>query len=404
MSSESYEGEVNALKELGLTHTGLIYSLGIARAATNLKLAVLLRVLKDLPPGTTDDQLTQLGAVLSRGKVGEAKALIASFKRGSSEGVSLRVSTQHGMLQEFIAKHTAFTEVFEVNGRLFARNPHTGEVLSADQANLLLKQSQEAIAKVEAEKPGGTEDVLASRLQATMVVEYSNLLGPDNTELICDKCALPIPEDDLLPLDACGHLLHTACILQHIMTQVQAMIFPVTCPLSNCRLEISALDLQERLSADDLALYEQNSFRHFVQEHTGDLQSCPSPDCSYVFSWIGDGSEFECPLCCRSYCLTCKTDWHTDLTCQQFKLRSDPAQVELAFESLERNKHCKQCSHCHFWVEKSDHSNILDCRCGRKFCFKCGEEAAEACRCRRRRDQGNFMSSVSSFFKKMTGH
>jgi hypothetical protein len=316
---ESFTDEVKALREVGLAHHGLIYALGIARALTNLKVSVILKVLKDLPStDCSDAQLMQLSEVLSRGRIGEAKALIASFKRASSgELEGYRRSTQYDMLKDSIGKNAAFNEVFEVNGKAFARNPNTGEVLSAEEASLLLRKSQDAIAKVEAEERPGSDEFLAKRLQATVAVETSNLLGPDNCELVCDMCRLPIPEDDLLPLDSCGHLLHSACIFAHIMEQVQALTFPVTCPVPNCRVEISTLDLKERLSAEDLSLYEQNSFRYYVQQHTGDLQSCPAPDCDFVFSWSGEAPEFECPLCNKSYCLNCRAEWHPHLTCEQ---------------------------------------------------------------------------------------
>lgn len=321
--NSDFISEVELLQDYGLTHTGLIYSIGIARAITKLKLSVLLKVLKDLREREyTDTQLMELSAVLSRGKVGEAKALIASFKASVPERLDgLRKSTQLDMLKDYIEKNAAFTEVVEVDGKVYARNPNTGEVLSASHAERLLKQSQEAIAKVESENRPEADDSLANKLQAKLVVEYSNLLGPDNCELTCDICRQPIPEDDLLPLDACGHLMHAACILEHILGQIRGMSFPVTCPAENCQVDISPLDLAERLSADELRLYEQNSFNHFVQQHTGDLISCLTPDCSFIFSWSGDGPEFLCPMCTKTYCLSCKSPWHAGLSCEQYGQR-----------------------------------------------------------------------------------
>lgn len=403
MSWEVFANEVELLKGHGLTHKGLIYAIGMARVTTGLKLSVLMKVLKDLREAEyTDEQLIHLSAVLSKGKIGEAKAVIASYRAGTGEAVDgLRRSTQLDLLRQFIEKNTSFTEVVEVDGKAFARNPNTGEVLSAEHAALMLQQGQEAISKVEAERPASNE-LLASRLQATVVVEYSNLLGPDNSEIECDICRQPIPEDDLLPLDDCGHLLHAACINEHIMAQVMSMTFPVTCPLSNCRMEISSLDLQERLSADDLALYEQNSFTYYVQQHTGDLMNCPTPKCSFVFAWSGDGPEFQCPLCHKQYCLTCRVDWHSGLTCEQFNLRATAPQLDSTHSSLANKKRFKQCLYCLHLVERPMKGTLMECKCGHKFCFKCGEVPG-FCECRKPKKTGSFLDDVSSFFKSFKG-
>lgn len=397
MSRNCFVEEVKALQELGVTHTGLIYALGIARATTTLKLSIMLKVLRELPGAECSDvQIMQVSEALSRGKMGEAKALIAEFKAAlSGETGEMCRSTQYDMLREVIGRNADFNEQFEANGKVFARNPSTGEVLSSEQAEILRRKSQEALQQVEQEERPKSVD--PNRLSRCFSDGPSFLLGPDNSELTCDICGQPIPEEDLLPLDSCGHLLHAACILDHIKFQVQSMIFPATCPLSNCRIEISTLDLQERLSPDDLALYEQNSFRYYVEKHTGDMLSCPTPDCSYVFSWSGESSEFRCPLCNKSYCLTCRTEWHTHLTCEQLQLRSEVPEVDLAYEYLAHNKRFKQCSYCLFWVVKPGGSNKLLCRCGYRFCFKCGE-ALHSCSCRR--PMSRFLSNITSLFKR----
>lgn len=396
MSGDLFASEVKLLHEYGMTHTGLIYAIGSARAITNLKLSVLLKVLKDLREADlTDEQLMQLSAVLSRGKIGEAKALVSSFKVESPEKFAeLRKSTQFDILKDCLEKNAAFTEVIEVKGKVLARNPNTGEVVSPSHAARVMRQSQEAIAKAESEKRPGSDDFLASRLQATVVVEYSNLLGPDDSEITCDVCKQPIPEDDLLPLDACGHLMHATCILNHILTQIN---FPLTCPYSNCLVEISTLDLVERLSPEDMSLYEQNSFNHYVQHHTGDMQSCPTPNCSFVFEWSGDGPEFNCPLCSKSYCLICRAGWHSGLTCEQFRLRSETSHIDLAYESLAHNKRFKQCVYCLNWVEKELGTNVLNCRCGNTFCFKCGEEQG-VCNCKKRPKTPSYLSGYGACF------
>jgi len=43
----------------------------------------------------------------------------------------------------------------------------------------------------------------------------------------------------------------------------------------------------------------------------------------------------------------------------------------------------KQCPHCNFWVEKSEGCDYMVCRCGSRFCYRCGNNYS-SCDCIRR--------------------
>jgi hypothetical protein len=379
MSVESiaFEDEVACLKELGLTHTGVVYALGCARTITGLQLRVLAKVLKDLPVAEyTDEQLMHVSSVISTGKVGEAKQLITGLLLQLPSEESGRYSHNSVDLKA-VKTSSRQHEVYQPQDYIPAVS------LYEDAVN-----SPSAAVNYEEIK---SEDALAGLLDATVVTEFSNLLGPDDSDITCYICTLPISEDDLLPLDSCGHLLHSACTLEYIKSQVRSMSFPVNCPLPDCHVEIGPLDLKERLDSESLMAYEQGSFTHYVQLGSSDLLSCPTQGCGYVFSWTGEGPEFECPMCTKDYCLTCKTFWHKKMTCAQYH-------SQLAAQQLAPSNHFKQCAVCSSMVGKAKGSTQLICTCGYSFCFNCGE-ASSACCCRKAKK--SFFGGLSSAFKNM---
>jgi hypothetical protein len=374
--SDSFEEEVASLEALGLTHVGVVYALGSARAKTGLHLRVLAKVFKDLPVAEcTDELLIQVCSVIRTGKVGEAKKLIAGFLQQLPSEESGRY-TQVSVDPEAVKTSSEELAVYRPQDYI--------PVVS------LYDDAAECPAPAVNYEEIKSEEVLAGLLEATVVTEFSNLLGPDNSDVTCYICSLPISEDDLLPLDSCGHLLHSACILEYIKSQVSSMSFPVNCPLPDCHVEISPLDLKERLDSESLLAYEQGSFNHYVQLGSSDLLSCPTQGCSYVFSWTGEGPEFECPMCAKSYCLSCKTFWHKNLTCVEYHR-------QLAAQQLAPAKDFKQCAVCSSLVGKAKGRNQIICTCGYSFCYKCGE-ASSACCCRKAKK--SLFGQLSSIFKR----
>eukprot|EP00350_Pseudokeronopsis_sp_OXSARD2_P002687 CAMPEP_0170543394 /NCGR_PEP_ID=MMETSP0211-20121228/2515_1 /TAXON_ID=311385 /ORGANISM="Pseudokeronopsis sp., Strain OXSARD2" /LENGTH=101 /DNA_ID=CAMNT_0010846743 /DNA_START=1179 /DNA_END=1484 /DNA_ORIENTATION=- len=65
-----------------------------------------------------------------------------------------------------------------------------------------------------------------------------------------------------------------------------------------------------------------------------------------------------------TYCMKCQKEYHYNSQCSQGANQAFP---------LEEAKQKKQCPKCKFWVERKQKKTILNCRCGRNFCFFCGK-------------------------------
>ena len=85
--------------------------------------------------------------------------------------------------------------------------------------------------------------------------------------------------------------------------------------------------------------------------------------------------HLKCPLCKKEYCLQCKTDWHTNLTCEEYQKQKQNKENEddKQFELYLKGNKSKQCPNCKRWVDKISGCDHITCLCGSEFCYLCGE-------------------------------
>ena len=115
---------------------------------------------------------------------------------------------------------------------------------------------------------------------------------------------------------------------------------------------------------------------YFIMQHPDDVSCCPTPGCNYFFIYEEGDDHFECPLCDSEYCLKCKSKWHEDQTCEEYRKSIISKQKEKKLDDLffefVRGSKFKQCPYCRHWVEKNEGCNHIACKCGNHFCYNCG--------------------------------
>ncbi|CAG9315338.1 unnamed protein product [Blepharisma stoltei] len=186
----------------------------------------------------------------------------------------------------------------------------------------------------------------------------------------CPICLEEIPDEESIPLEQCGHNFHQLCMYKYLETKVEARQFPILCPLDTCKIEIDMYDLKERLGPYLYQLYEDYTFKEYVQNHQDECTCCPTADCTYVF--IPDSNtEFSCPVCTKHYCLRCRCIFHQNLTCEEY-IAANGNVEDAQFLKFVRGAKFKQCPQCRFWVEKNQGCDHMTCRCGFQFCYVCG--------------------------------
>ena len=305
-----------------------------------------------------------------QGDLPQAKARLDRFISGDDVPSSLRKS------------QGSFQEPVEVNGSVFLRNASTGEITSRSSA-VAIEQSQrknllQEMQEIEAEQARLRREREEERLQSeaaarALQAQFDQERKPQApVQLDCQICYDRIKEEDYLPLEACGHMFHPACISEYLEEEITQRRFPLLCPFGTCKTEVRELDLQERLSAEMYEKYEEFCFKSYVERNNQEMSCCPTPDCPYVFIWTQEDPHFECLACKRHYCLRCKGDWHQNLTCAQNLKLKNPDEMDKLFEKMMKKTNFKQCPKCQFWVERAYGCDFIKCRCGFAFCYKCG--------------------------------
>ncbi|KAL6067205.1 X-linked retinitis pigmentosa GTPase regulator isoform X1 [Balamuthia mandrillaris] len=209
----------------------------------------------------------------------------------------------------------------------------------------------------------------------------------------CPVCMDDVEYGDAHSLARCHHTYCKLCLQQYFMTKVSSKEFPILCPDPKCKTEVLPTDAKAVLDQDSLDKFERFSLSAMVEKNQDMYSCCPTPGCSYVFVWMkGDDPHFRCEKCRKHYCLSCKTEWHKELSCLQMRRSAEWAllnmKADALFEELVTGRKYKQCPECRFWVGKSVGCNSMSCRCGTHFCYACGSSSCDGYSCPQQNEAG----------------
>lgn len=207
-------------------------------------------------------------------------------------------------------------------------------------------------------------------------------------QINCLICLGPLydEDEDIWPLSRCQHCFHRSCLNSHLVSLINNKKFPIRCPMENCNMEIIADDITENLNPDEVEKYWAFSLANFVDMHADDMSWCPTPNCRFAFVYDKNYNRLDCPNCNKIYCLTCRVEYHNNMTCKEYQINSKFSDDDKKFVEFVRGKKYKQCSQCKFWVEKNEGCDHMTCRCSYQFCYVCGGKYGE-CECIKRQNQ-----------------
>jgi len=157
------------------------------------------------------------------------------------------------------------------------------------------------------------------------------------------------------------------CLKEYRSTGIKDRKFPLKCP--GCQNELTDGDIKEAVDEDDMEKYIEYSFTKYINENLSKMSWCPTIDCGYVFEMDPNQSKFDCPQCIFAYCLSCKCDWHNNMTCKDWKANTG---LDTQLKELFIACNYKKCPNCKMWVEKISGCNHMGCSCGIEFCYACG--------------------------------
>ena len=196
----------------------------------------------------------------------------------------------------------------------------------------------------------------------------------------CKICLEDMEIEMATMLYSCDHVFHTECLQQYFQSEINQNHCPLVCPVVECRKILSTSDIKQVLSDDLIEKYEKYSILNAISEQS-DIFWCPNPECNYAFSIEdanADVKEYHCEMCGKHYCLNCQVPFHEGMTCKEYKKtqktsKEQELKAEKQFRSFVKSSKTKQCPFCKFWVEKSRGCDHMKSRCGKEFCYKCGD-------------------------------
>ena len=177
----------------------------------------------------------------------------------------------------------------------------------------------------------------------------------------------------------CNNYIHGKCFSNYIEEELNNNHFPIRCPIcqNNKRHEINYKTILDCLllnDKDNLALkLETISLNHLAENNSEEVTFCPTAGCNYMCFYDKNEYHLNCPLCKKSYCLKCRTEWHLNKTCQEYQSEKSVKENDIKFEEYVKGNNFKQCPNCKRWVEKTYGCNHITCRCGTHFCYSCGK-------------------------------
>jgi hypothetical protein len=184
----------------------------------------------------------------------------------------------------------------------------------------------------------------------------------------------------------CEHRLCNGCLEEYLRVQIgDGNVLQVTCPFQNCQVQFEEDDIAASVSAGDFQRYQQMLFLAQIRQDPT-ARWCPHPGCETVLHLdpqLGPTQALECRVCGTSSCASCGKAPHPRLTCEKAEKRQERQEQRMlgkrrTKEKKESIKEMKRsgftkCPGCRAIVEKSSGCNHMTCRCGREFCYICGE-------------------------------
>ncbi|CAF1038365.1 unnamed protein product [Didymodactylos carnosus] len=177
-------------------------------------------------------------------------------------------------------------------------------------------------------------------------------------------------------LQGCGHPYCRDCLIQYLSTKFDTSLgnekLKITCVVDKCNSLLLIRDIKTILGATNLSKLARASFQAFLKTDK-DMLRCIGDDCNQIYRESKHPDSYVCDGCSKMYCVKCKVEYHTGVTCESYQemLKKREEENRLSKEAMETHGY-KPCPSCKAYIEKTDGCNAMRCNCGIGFCWLCG--------------------------------
>ncbi|KAK2447157.1 E3 ubiquitin-protein ligase RNF144A [Trifolium repens] len=219
--------------------------------------------------------------------------------------------------------------------------------------------------------------------ETTINIEEGESSNSKDTLFVCEICMNTKTMSDAFHINGCHHAYCSDCVAMYISSKIEENITNIVCPVPGCSGSLEVDFCRSILPAE---VFER--WGNALCEISIDVSQkffCPFADCSALL--INDGTETvknsECPNCKRMFCVQCKVPWHIGIKCSEFKKLNvgERGREDVMLMKLAKDNKWRRCPKCRFYVAKSEGCRHMKCRCGCRFCYKCGGANSLRCKC-----------------------
>jgi len=216
-------------------------------------------------------------------------------------------------------------------------------------------------------------------------------LQPNSRAEECPICMDEVEKGEGVKLSQCGHTVCHGCLERQLKCYFDdgKTFEAFICAVPECRERIAHRELRAVLGENVFVRLDKRSLDKAVQSDSNLFPCRATPDCEGKFCWEDEegmgAREGTCEVCHKPQCIVCGAAPHRTRTCAEAATdaaeRVGMAGTHAADEAATRNflttsQSIRVCSKCHNTVEKKGGCDKMQCRCGFRFCFRCGAKDA----------------------------
>ncbi|CAL5424253.1 unnamed protein product [Camellia sinensis] len=217
---------------------------------------------------------------------------------------------------------------------------------------------------------------LASEAIVSQVTCLAESSRGKNMKENCSICLEDTDVSQMFSVNDCLHRYCSSCLKKHVEVKLLQGMLP-KCPHDGCKTELKIESCKNFLTSE---LYDLMSQR--IKEYSIPATQkiyCPYPKCSALMSKAealvntNNAGASMCERCRGLFCMSCKAPWHSNISCNDYKILNPYPCAEDAvplfklklyakLNSLARRNLWRQCVKCHHMVELAEGCNHIYCR------------------------------------------
>ncbi|XP_071700007.1 E3 ubiquitin-protein ligase RSL1-like [Rutidosis leptorrhynchoides] len=195
---------------------------------------------------------------------------------------------------------------------------------------------------------------------------------------------MTLPNKKFRNSNKCVHPFCTDCMIKYIQVKLEDNVYDIKCPSLTFDHSLEPISCRPKIAHQLFDKWCDVLCESFVLGF--DRVYCPNRDCSaLVVNECGNARTLKqcvCLNCKQPFCFKCNAPWHVGYRSEESAEMRDANDIAFGVLS-ERNQwmRCPVCRHC---VERVTGCGIIRCRCGIKFCYRCGKRVDHRlCNCQR---------------------